>query len=150
MKKLFTTIVILLLPLLLLGITPQSRMVKVAFAFQTNDEDIEDQEIFMEVYTTLMAVEKIASLVDVKLTVMSDEVKDDVFIFSIKTQSQKDLAIKLIDEEGLEVGNNLFTIVAGSNYRTINTSSLRDGTYVFRLTDAEGNEEEEAFTINRK
>lgn len=151
MKKIFSTIIIFLIPLILFGINTNSKFVKVAFTIQLNeDEAIEDQQIFMEMYTTLTNVEKIANLLDAKLTIGKDKVENDVFIFSIKTDEQKNLAIKLIDEEGIEVGDNLFTINKGENYRTINTSNLKDGTYTFRLIDKDGNELQEEFIIDRK
>ena len=114
-----------------------------------DDDDDDDQATMTTVYATLMAAEKVANLLNVELTVSKDNVSDDVFVFALKSEDQKKLAMKLLDEEGGQVGENLFTVEQGANYRTINVANLNDGTYTFRLYDDSGAETSEEFTVER-
>jgi hypothetical protein len=114
-----------------------------------DDDDDDDQATVTTVYATLMAAEKVANLLNVELTVSKDNVSDDVFVFALKSEDQKKLAMKLLDEEGAEVGENLFSVEQGANYRTINVANLKDGTYTFRLFDDNGAETSEEFKVER-
>jgi len=114
-----------------------------------DDDDDDDQVVFSTMYASMMKAEKIANILQVELAVSKDKIADDVFVFALKSSDQKDLAIKLIDEEGTEVGENLFSVEQGANYRTVNVSSLNDGVYTFRLIDRNGAEISEEFTVER-
>lgn len=125
-----------------------AKRVTVVFVVADDDDD-DDQATVTTMYTTLMAAEKVANLLNVELTVSNESVSDDVFVFALKSEEQKNLAMKLLDEEGAEVGENLFNVEQGSNYRTINVANLKDGTYTFRLFDANGAETSEEFKVER-
>jgi len=114
------------------------------------DDGESDQEIVATIYTTLMAAEKVAKVLNVEL-VAEDEVNDDVFIFSLKSEEQKKLTMKMFDEEGYELAaNRVLKLENGNNYNALNVESLDDGTYKFLITDESGAEKSTTVTINRK
>lgn len=110
----------------------------------------EEEQVVQTIYTTLIAAEKVAKLLDVELTVQ-DEVTDDIFVFSLKTKKQKELTMKLFDEEGYElVGHRTFNTEKGSTYRALNVETLNDGTYTFELTDKTGRSSKKKISVKRK
>lgn len=112
-------------------------------------DDGDDQEVISTIYTTLMAAEKVAKVLDIEM-IAEDEVNDDVFVFSLKSEEQKKLTMKLFDEEGYETAaHRILQVEDGNNYNALNVKSLEDGTYKFQLTDAEGREKTTTVTINR-
>lgn len=114
------------------------------------DNGDEDQQVVATLYTTLMAAEKVAKILDIEM-IAEDEVNDDVFVFSLKSEEQKDLTMKLLDEEGYQVAaHRVLQVQDGNNYNALNVKSLDDGTYKFQLTDKEGREKTTTVTINRK
>ena len=113
-----------------------------------NGED--DQEIIATIYTSLMAAEKVAKILNVEL-IAEDEVNDDVFVFSLKSEEQKKLTMKMFDEEGYQLAaNRILQVEGGNNYNALNVQSLEDGTYKFQLMDAEGAETTRTVTIKRE
>ena len=109
----------------------------------------DDQEIISTIYTSLMAAEKVAKVLDVEL-IAEDEINDDVFVFSLKSQEQKEIAMKLFDEEGYEMAaNRVLKLESGNNYNALNVQTLEDGTYKFQITDETGAEKTTTLTINR-
>ena len=109
-----------------------------------------DEQVVQTIYTTLIAAEKVAKLLDVDLTAQ-DKVTDDVFVFSLKTKKQKELTMKLFDEEGYElVAHRIFDVKKGSTYRALNVETLQDGTYTFELSDKMGRSSKKKINIKRK
>ena len=112
-------------------------------------DDGDDQQIVATIYTSLMAAEKVAQILDIEM-IAEDEVNDDVFVFSLKSEEQKKLTMKMFDEEGYEtVGHNTLQVEDGNNYNALNVKELQDGTYKFQLTDESGAVKEKTITINR-
>jgi len=112
-------------------------------------DDGDDQEIVATLYTTLMAAEKVAKVLDIEMNA-EDEVNDDVFVFSLKSEEQKNLTMKMFDEEGYELAaNRIIQVQDGNNYNALNVTTLKDGTYKFLLTDEKGAERSKMITINR-
>jgi len=123
----------------------EDKMVAVILLLDEGD----DQQVVATIYTTLMAAEKVAKLLDVEL-VAEDEVNDDVFVFSLKSEKQKNLTMKLFDEEGYETAaHRVLRVEDGNNYNALNVKSLEDGTYKFQLTDDKGAQKTTTVTINR-
>lgn len=109
----------------------------------------DDQQVIETIYTTLMAAEKVAKILDIEM-VAQDEVSDDVFVFSLKSEEQKKLTMKLLDEEGYEVAaHRILEVNEGNSYRALNVKSLKDGTYTFQLTDKNGAELKKKVAIKR-
>lgn len=127
--------------------TPANEEKMVAVVLMMDDGD--DQQIIATIYTTLMAAEKVAKVLDVEM-IAEDEVNDDVFVFSLKSEEQKNLVLKVIDEEGFQtVGHNTLRVEDGNNYNALNVKSLEDGTYKFQLTDENGAVKSHTVKINR-
>ena len=97
-----------------------------------------------------MAAEKVAKALNVEL-VAESEIKDDMFVSSLKSEAQKVLTLKMFDEEGFELAaNRVLQIESGNNYNALNVKSLNEGTYKFQLTDENGAEKTQIVTINRE
>ena len=118
----------------------------VLMAFSTNKyvsvillmDNGDDKQTVSTIYTTLMAAEKVASLMDVEL-VSADEVNDDLFVFAIKSEEQMDVTMRLFDEEGYELAAHRdLELLDGNNYNALNVKSLSDGTYIFQLENSIG------------
>ncbi len=125
----------------------EDKMVAVVLLMDDGDDD---QQIVATIYTSLMAAEKVAKVLNIEM-VAEDEVNDDVFVFSLKSEEQKDLTMKMFDEEGYELAaNRVLSVENGNNYNALNVESLEDGTYKFQLTDESGAEKTTTVTINRK
>lgn len=131
------------------AMTPSSEEDKFVAVILLMDNGDEDQQIVATLYTTLMAAEKVAKLLDIEM-IAEDEVNDDVFVFSLKSEKQKNLTMKLLDEEGYQVAaHRVLQIQDGNNYNALNVKSLEDGTYKFQLMDEEGREKTATLTIDR-
>lgn len=114
------------------------------------DDGEDDQQIVATIYTSLMAAEKVAKVLNIEM-VSEDEVNDDVFVFSLKSEEQKNLTMKMFDEEGYELSaNRVLNVENGNNYNALNVQSLDDGTYKFQLTDESGAEMTKTVILNRK
>ena len=115
--------------------TQEDKMVAVVLLMDNED----DKEVVATIYTTLMAAEKVAKLMDVEMIASDDPVQDDVFVFALKSEEQKDLTMKMFDEEGYETAaHRVLEVTEGSNYRALNVENLEDGSYIFEVTDATG------------
>lgn len=140
-------------------VAAEAKAIQVKFEGKTitlNTEDIvgtaqamsaEDQDAqkLMAVGNSLMAAEKEAQVLDVNFTMSEEPVENGMFIFGIQTDEAKDLTIEMLDEEGFTtVANNQFQVTQGNNYKALNVQSLDNGSYNFRLKDAQGKE------LNRK
>ncbi|BDS11362.1 T9SS C-terminal target domain-containing protein [Aureispira anguillae] len=123
----------------------EDKMVAIVLLMDNGD----DQEIISTIYTSLMAAEKVAKILDVEL-IAEDEVNDDVFVFSLKSEEQKEIAMKMFDEEGYELAaNRILHLDNGNNYNALNVKTLKDGTYKFQITDQNGAEKTTTVVINR-
>jgi hypothetical protein len=94
-----------------------------------------NEQIVQTIYTTLIAAEKVAKLLEVDL-ITQDKVSDDIFVFSLKTKKQKELTMQFFDEAGYElVGHRVLKTQTESNYQALHVEMLNDDTYLFELTD---------------
>lgn len=120
---------------------------RVAVVIVMDNDD--DMEVVKTIYTSLMTAEKVAKVLDVEL-IANDQVNDDVFVFALESEAQKDLTMKMFDEEGYEVtAHREFGVEQGKNYNALNVKTMDEGTYLFQLTDREGKEKSMRITIDR-
>jgi hypothetical protein len=123
----------------------ENKMVAVVLLMDNGD----DKQVVTTIFTTLMAAEKVASALNIEM-VMSDEVNDDVFVFALKSEEQKDLTMKMFDEEGYETAaHRVLSLDKGNNYNALNVSTLPDGAYIFEIQDAEGNSKTQKVNVKR-
>ncbi len=126
--------------------TQEDKMVAVVLLMDDGD----DKQVVATIYTTLMAAEKVAKLLNIEMIASDDPVQDDVFVFALKSEEQKSLTMKMFDEEGYELAaHRVMEITEGSNYRNLNVKSLEDGTYMFQISDESGAEMTRKVTIKR-
>jgi len=112
-------------------------------------DDGDDQQIVATIYTSLMAAEKVAKVLDIEM-IAEDEVNDDVFIFSLKSEEQRKLTMKLFDEEGYKTAaHRVLQVEDGNNYNALNVQSLEDGTYKFVIEDEFGATKTKTIVINK-
>jgi hypothetical protein len=147
--KTLTAFFVLILSLALFTPTAEAapnKMVAVILLMDNGD----DQQVVQTIYTSLMAAEKVAKLLDIEM-IAQDEVSDDVFVFSLKSEDQKKLTMKMFDEEGYELAaHRILEVNEGNSYRALNVESLSDGTYTFKLTDENGAEMNRKVQIKRE
>jgi hypothetical protein len=85
----------------------------------------------------LMNGDKESQILDVNFTMSDEPITDSLFIFGIETEEAKQLFIKMFDEESFElVIDCQFDIEPGNNYKALNTSALKSGSYIIQLRDA--------------
>ncbi|WMX15708.1 T9SS C-terminal target domain-containing protein [Aureispira sp. CCB-E] len=126
--------------------TQEDKMVAVILIM---DDGEDDQQVVATLYTSLMAAEKVAKVLDIEMQA-EDEVNDDVFVFALKSEEQKNLTMKMFDEEGYQLAaNRNIQVQDGNNYNALNVKTLEDGTYQFILMDENGAEKKKTITINR-
>ncbi len=146
--KLLTTAFILVFSLLLFSTNMEAapkKMVAVILLMDTDD----DQQIVETIYTSLMAAEKVAKVLNIEM-ISQDEVDNDVFVFALKSQEQKELTMKMFDEEGYELAaHRVLKVEEGNNYRALNVKSLQDGTYTFQLISDDGAELKKKIIIRK-
>lgn len=112
-------------------------------------DDGDDQQIVATIYTSLMAAEKVAKVLDIEM-IAEDEVNDDVFVFSLKSEEQRKLTMKLFDEEGYKTAaHRVLQVEDGNNYNALNVQSLEDGTYKFVIEDETGASKTKTIVINK-
>lgn len=128
--------------------TNENKIVAVLLVFQADDDD--DTQTVTKVFTTLMVAERVAQALDIQLSASTDEVDNDVFVFNLTSSEQRDLAVRLFDEEGSEVGENAFKVEKGTNLRQLNMETLQDGTYELRFSDKDGKEFNKEVIVNRR
>ena len=125
----------------------EDKMVAVILLMDNGD----DREVIATIYTSLMSAEKVAKVLDIEMVASDDPVQDDVYVFSLKSQEQKELTMKMFDEEGYELAaHRVMEVTEGSNYRALNVETLEDGTYMFQITDESGAELNRKVTIQRE
>jgi hypothetical protein len=127
---------------------PQNEDKMVAVVLLMDDGD--DKKVVTTIFTTLMAAEKVAKTLNIEMTAADGPVENDVFVFALKSEDQKELTLKMFDEEGYEpAAGRTLKLENGNNYNALNVSSLEDGTYEFVLENAEGEVYNRKVTINR-
>lgn len=115
--------------------------------FLTNNYD--DKETVHLIYTTLMTAEKISSNLNIQL-IAQDEIKDDIYIFNITSEDDKNLTLKMFDEEGYDLtAHRCFEAKSGENLNALNVKTMSDGAYTFILSDDSGNQLKKKITISR-
>lgn len=113
-------------------------------------DDGDDKKVVTTIFTTLMAAEKVAQTLDIEMIMSDDPIDTDVFVFALKSEEQKDLTMKMFDEEGYELAaHRTLSVDQGNNYNGLNVSTLNDGTYIFEVQDADGASMTRKVTINR-
>lgn len=124
----------------------QNKMVTLILFMDGDD----DKKVVTTIYTELMVAEKIAGALNIEMTASDDPVSDDVFVFALKSEQDKEVALKMFDEEGYGVAaNRVLEVNEGNTYRALNVETLENGTYIFQLTDENGAEHRRRVTINR-
>jgi hypothetical protein len=125
----------------------EEKMVAVVLLMDNND----DKQVVATIYTTLMTAEKVAKTLNIEVIASDEPVQDDVFVFALKSEEQKNLTMKMFDEEGYELAaHRELEVTEGSNYRNLNVKTLEDGTYILQLTDETGAEINKKMTIKRQ
>lgn len=114
-----------------------------------NQQDNEDDAAIVgNIYSSAMTAEKEAKALDVSFSAAEEVVENGLFVFSVNSSIEKELELEMFDEEGFTMAaNNKIALTQGENYRALNVESLDDGTYTFRLKDAEGKELTRKITI---
>ncbi len=113
-------------------------------------DDGDDKKVVATIFTNLMSAQKVAGALNIEMVSSDDPVTDDVFIFTLKSEEQKEVAMKMFDEEGYQLAaNRVLQVSEGNNYRALNVNSLEDGTYIFQISDENGGERTKKVTIKR-
>lgn len=150
--KTLTTLFVLAFSFVLFTISAEAapnKMVALVLTMDNGGGD-DDAQVSQTIYTSLMAAEKVAQLLNIEM-IAQDEVNDDVFVFSLKSEEQKQLTLKMFDEEGYELAaHRELSVEDGENYRALNVQSLEDGNYTFQLTDENGAELKKTVTVKKK
>lgn len=148
--KILTTLLILALSLALFSTKAEAAPKKMVAVILLMEDGEDDQQVIQTIYTSLMSAEKVAQVLNIEM-IAQDEVNDDVFVFSLKSEEQKELTMKMFDEEGYELAaHRVLKVEDGENYRALNVNSLEDGTYTFQLTDENGAELNKKVTVKKK
>jgi hypothetical protein len=111
-----------------------------AFATTQFDDDDDDKTTIGNVFSTLMQAEKVAEKLDMLLVASDEPVTTGLFLFMLQSKSKEALKLQLFDDQNEPVGNNLFSVVQGKNYNSLNVNSLNDGVYTVKFLDNNGKE----------
>lgn len=111
-----------------------------AFATTQFDDDDDDKNTISNVFSTLMQAEKVAEKLDMLLVASDEPVTTGLFLFMLQSKSKEALKLQLFDDQNEPVGNNLFSVVQGKNYNSLNVNSLNDGVYTVKFLDNNGKE----------
>lgn len=115
------------------------------------DGENDDQKTVMTIFTDFEAAEKVSQMAGIEMIASDDPIQDDVFVFALKSEDQKNMVMEMFDEEGyVQAAQNTLQVEEGSNYKAVNVETLENGTYMFRLTDDEGNEIQQELVIDRE
>lgn len=113
----------------------------------TSFDDDDDKTTLSSVFNTLMQAEKVAEKLDMQLVASEEPVTTGVFLFMLKSKSKEQLKLRLLDDQNEPVGNNLFSVLEGKNYNSLNVNALNDGVYTVQFQDNEGKELTTTLTI---
>jgi hypothetical protein len=113
----------------------------------TSFDDDDDKTTVSSVFNTLMQAEKVAEKLDMQLVASEEPVTTGVFLFMLKSKSKEQLKLRLLDDQNEPVGNNLFSVLEGKNYNSLNVNSLNDGVYTVQFQDNEGKELTTTLTV---
>lgn len=129
----FTFSIILAFFLFILPSFKMDKQVQIVL-LQQDENDI----VFVKsVYASLMAAESVAKVLNVD--VVMDDVNSDLIIFTVNSNEQAELSIKIFDEEGFETVANTTTVLSvGKNYKALNVRTVEDGSYIFELSNENG------------
>lgn len=109
----------------LFAISDAPKMVAVVLVIDDGD----DQKIVNTIYTSQMAAEKVAKMLDIEM-IPQDEINDDVYVFPLKSEEQLKLTMKMFDEEGYEVASNrAISDNSGNNYNDLKVKKTKEGSY---------------------
>ncbi|MCP4438897.1 MAG: hypothetical protein GY810_08120 [Aureispira sp.] len=101
----------------------------------------DDVQTMVTIFNTFMTAEKSEGELNLSFEMSDEPVESGVFLFSINTEENQDLAFQMYDEEGFELAaDNQLSVKEGANYKALNVKNLDNGTYLFRLKNAEGQE----------
>ena len=113
----------------------------------TSFDDDDDKTTLSSVFNTFMQAEKVAEKLDMQLVASEEPVTTGVFLFMLKSKSKEQLKLRLLDDQNEPVGNNLFSVLEGKNYNSLNVNALNDGVYTVQFQDNEGKELTTTLTI---
>lgn len=119
------------------------------FVVMEDDDDDDDQQTLTSIFSTFMNAERVAKQLDAQFLMEEGPVNTDVFVFGLKAKSIEELEMEMFDEEGIAVADNMLKVIEGTNYRALDVSSIPDGTYTFKLKNAEGAELTQSVIIER-
>jgi len=108
----------------------EDKMITVILVMNDNN----DEKVIDTIFTTLMAAEKVAKTLDIEMVVSDDPIAEDVFIFPLHSAEQKELTMRMFDEEGYELPSHR---VLNNSYKPLDVRSLEEGTYIFEIKDSE-------------
>lgn len=101
----------------------------------------EDVQTMVTIFNTFITAEKSEEKLNLSFEMSDEPVESGVFLFLINTEENQDLAFQMYDEEGFELAaDNQLSVKEGANYKALNVKALDNGTYLFRLKNAEGQE----------
>lgn len=113
-------------------------------------KDKQNEEAVTGIMRSLAKAENEAQKLDVKMT-MAEGPVNDIFAFSLESTTEENLTFEMYDEEGFELAaNNSIEVTEGKNYKAIKVSSLKEGTYYFKLKNQAGAELNQMFSIERE
>lgn len=113
-------------------------------------EQDNDTEFITAIHTTLLSAEKVSKIAGFELIHSDDPIRDDIYVFALKTEQEQKLVMQIFDEEGYEqVGHAQIQTTHGKNYRGLNVRNLEDGAYVLKFVDEEGNTHSSQFRIEK-
>lgn len=111
----------------------------------------EDVQTMVTIFNTFIIAEKTEDKLNLSFEMSDEPIGTGLFLFSINTETEQDLAFQMYDEEGFELAaNNQLKVKEGANYKALNVNSLKDGTYLFRLKNKEGQELVRKVAIEKK
>jgi hypothetical protein len=124
----------------------EEKMVAVVLMMDNGD----DRKVVTTIFTSAMAAEKVAKALNIEVVSSEDPVADDVYVFALKSEEQKNIAMQMFDEEGYSLSaHRQLNVNAGENLRAVNVQSMEDGHYILKLSDENGNEKIHRVKIKR-
>ena len=125
----------------------EEKMVAVVLMMDEGD----DRKVVTTIFTSAMAAEKVAKVLDIEMIASDDPVADDVYVFALKSPEQKNMAMQMFDEEGYSLAaHRELSVSEGNNYGALNVQTMDDGTYIIKFSNEDGEEHTRRVTIKRK
>lgn len=127
------------------GIEPQDLTLLTKQASEGKSEasaNVEATELVTSIFNALIAAESSANQLEVDFSMSEKPIDNGSFIFGITAVDPQDLTLMMYDEEGFGmVANNQFSVSEGSNYKALNVSGLKTGSYIFKLRNEKAGKE---------